>query len=95
MYYKTYVQWYGPTQKLFEAGERCNCLYIILNGVIDIQISDGEETQVIDSLGKGSVIGINYLIKKEKWVYSAVNLSTITAKILKVDENLLNHIKNK
>lgn len=61
-----------------------------MHGVIDIVVSDGYKNhQVLDILGKDSIIGANFVLKQEPWCYEAVNNSTITVKILKLNHNLI------
>ena len=59
---------------LFNVGEPCQDIFIILSGVIDIVITDGgSRNQTLDVLGKGSIIGPNFVLRKSKWFYKAVN----------------------
>ena len=50
---------------------------------------------MLDSLGKGSVIGMNFVIQGEQWMYKAMNPSTQTAKVIKISKNLLQKLRQK
>lgn len=66
-------------------GDKSDSIFYILQGVLDIVISDGYSNhKVLDVLGKGSFIGMNFVLKSEIWYYKAVNNSTITCKIMKI-----------
>ena len=68
-------------------------MYIIASGVIDIVIQSanykGQLNFSLDLLGRGSVIGQNYILRHEKWYYSAVNKSTIPVKVLAIPFRML------
>jgi len=75
---------------LFDVGDTCKHVCIVLEGVVDIVISDGfRNTTILDVLGKGSVLGQSYVISKEKWFYKAVNNSILTAKIIQIDMKII------
>lgn len=65
LYYKSKQQFYGPTQKLFEIGDICDKMFLVMSGVIDIIVHNEHVRQVIDTVGKGSVLGMNFILKKE------------------------------
>jgi CRP-like cAMP-binding protein len=70
LFYRAKQQFYDSKQVLFDVGDACENIYFVLHGVIDIVISDGYQNhQVLDILGKGSIIGANFVLKKEKWIY--------------------------
>ena len=75
LFYRSKQQFLDYGQKLFNIGDLCEDLFIVLSGTIDIQISDGyENTETLDVLGRGSVIGFNNILNKEMWYYAAINL---------------------
>ena len=83
---------------LFDIGQNCNAIYIILSGIVDIVIYSDElglKKRVLDSLGKGSVIGTNFILTREQWSYRAVNQSTMAARVLKIDAGLLRSLRKK
>lgn len=90
LFYRAKQQFYDSKQVLFDVGDACENIFFVLHGVIDIVLSDGYQNhQVLDILGKGSIIGANFVLKKEKWVYSAINNTTMTVRVLKISHNLL------
>ena len=75
---------------LFDVDEPCNEILIIMHGVIDVVISDGyQNSQVLDILGKGSIIGANFVLKQEIWSYEAINNSSLTVKVIRISHNLI------
>lgn len=63
LYYESRQEFYEPNQELFLFGDVCKYIYIIISGVIDIVISDGTHKEVLDILCKGSLIGVNYVLR--------------------------------
>lgn len=85
LYYRCQVKFYEHGQKLFEQGEHCDDIFIILSGVIDIILWNGKKKHlVLDYMGRGSIIGINSVLKGEKFLYEAINNCSITATVLKI-----------
>ena len=74
-------------------GDKCDSIYYIFQGVLDIVISDGYlHHKVLDVLGKGSFIGMNFVLKNEMWFYKAMNNSTITSRILKIKLSVIENL---
>lgn len=73
LYYKSHRCFYGQDQIVFEYGSNCNFIYLILSGVLSIELLNNkkEVTQQIDILGRGSIIGINNVLSSNKWFYRA------------------------
>ena len=64
-----------------------------MSGVVDIVITDGgDKKQVLDVLGKGSVIGMNNVLVTEKWTFRAVNDTRITARAIKISLKTLKYL---
>lgn len=90
LYYRTKQGFVEPGQILFDVEDKCDEIIIILHGLIDIVISDGYyKCQILDILGKDSIIGANFVLKQEPWCYNAVNNSSITVKVLRISYNLI------
>lgn len=51
------VKLFEYNQVIFKPGETCPGIYFVVRGVIEVYTIQGEETVVLDYLGKGSVIG--------------------------------------
>lgn len=61
-----------------------------MHGVIDIVLCDGDmHSKVLDILGKGSIIGPNFVLKQEPWSYEAINNSTLTVKVIRISHHLI------
>lgn len=74
LYYSCTHGFYSYNEKLFDVGDKCNCIYVITSGWIDIQISDGAKTSVtLDTLGPGSFIGQSFVLKQEPFPYMGIN----------------------
>ena len=90
LFYRSEQKFFDIGGVLFDVGDKCESIYYILQGVLDIVISDGYANhRVLDVLGKGSFIGNNFILKQEMWFYKAVNNSTCTTRILKVDLSVI------
>jgi CRP-like cAMP-binding protein len=64
LYYRTTKKFVVSQDTLFNVGEKCDEIYIILSGVFDIEITNGVNLSItLDLLGKGSIIGSNYILK--------------------------------
>lgn len=95
LYHNSKKYYVKPNQLLFEIGETTGNVYIILSGMIDIVISDGQSSsQVLDILGPGSVIGMKLVLKNEKWFYRAVNNTMRTTRILTITQRSINKLQN-
>lgn len=70
LYYSSKHRFCDSGQILFNVGDKCNEIIFIVSGMIDIIITDGTEVHMtLDLLGRGSVIGANYILSQEKWYY--------------------------
>jgi len=55
-----------PNELLFDIGETCRDIFFVISGVVDIIITDNKgNTEVLDVLGRDSVIGGNFVLIKE------------------------------
>ena len=67
-----------------------------MSGVLDIVIGDNySHNMTIDLLGRGTVIGQNYILSEETWSYSAINRSVVPCKILKISKKMLDNFASK
>lgn len=72
-----------PEERLFSTGDLCKDIFVIVSGIIDIVVGEiGGTSITLDLLGRGSVIGQNYILTSEKWQYTALNRSNIPVKVL-------------
>lgn len=76
---------------LFNCGDQCKDIYILTSGVIDIVITDGTDKnkQVLDVLGKGSVLGMSNVLQCNRWAFRAVNNTRMTAIVTKINHDSL------
>ena len=89
IYYSSDILQYDFGQMVFSIGQECENIYIILQGVVSIELSNGINSFQIDVIGRGSVIGVNNLISSEEWVYQAKAASSQTVLILTVSRRTL------
>lgn len=90
LYYRSKQGFCQPGEQLFDVGDECEDIIVILNGCIDIVVSDGYKFQeILDVLGKDSIIGANFVLKQEVWAYEAVNNSNMTVKFMRINHNLI------
>jgi len=80
---------------VFEIGETCKNIYIIMTGMISIYISDnvGNEEH-LDILGRGSILGTDFTLIKELWVYRAINHTSVAAKLFIIPETAIFKLQN-
>ena len=77
-------------EKLFNLGDKCDDIFMILNGVIDIVLTDGfDRHQVLDICGRGSILGSNYVLCGNPWSYEAINHSNGCVHVLQIKRDLL------
>ena len=96
LYYSAKHRYCDSGQSLFNVGDKCTEIIVIVAGMIDIIITDGKDVHMtLDLLGKGSVIGSNYILSQEKWYYKAVNKATLPTKIIRLSKKLLQSWKEK
>jgi len=86
LYYKSEMFFRGMESVIFNAGEKCKHLYFITQGIVGIEIFNNRgRTQQIDLLGRGSILGLNNVLRGDVWKYSAVVKSSVNANIIKID----------
>jgi len=56
---------------IFNVGDICESIYIVVSGNIEIGLSNGTEYMTMDFLGKGSVLGFNGVILDAEQLYIA------------------------
>ena len=61
---------------IFDIGDASDCIYIVLLGTLEVGVSDGKIYQELDMLGKGSIIGSNYILVSLQWLYEVKVKST-------------------
>ena len=77
-------------QKLFDLGDKCGEIFMVLNGIIDIVLTDGfDNNQVLDVCGRGSMMGFNFILSGERWIYRAINHSNDYVHVLSIKRELL------
>jgi CRP-like cAMP-binding protein len=64
-------------------------MYIITQGVVSIDISDGEQSQIIDLMGQGSILGIYNSYSGEEWPYNCTIRSVQTTKIIHIPMSII------
>lgn len=65
MYHRAFKEQYVIGKKLFDLNQECNDIFLMIHGVVEITLSDGDRDQHLDLLGKGSVIGMNNILYGE------------------------------
>ena len=89
LYYHSNEFFYERDEIMFNFNEKCSGIYIVWEGVIGIELTDGTKSRIIDVMGRGSVIGMYGALYKEPWVYVAKGVSVRTTKIMKIDNTVL------
>ena len=89
LYYHSNEYFYEQGEIVFNFNENCSGIYIVIEGVVGIELTDGIKSRVIDIMGRGSVIGMHGALYKEPWVYVAKGASVQTTKIMKINHVVL------
>ena len=85
LFYSCMHLFLNPAELLFDAGDVCEAVYIVLAGTVDIEITDGYSRQTrLDTLGPGSILGQHFVIKQEPWYYRATNNTIHSCSIRKI-----------
>jgi hypothetical protein len=88
IYYECEHEIIYPSQVMIKAGDICTNIYIVIAGTLDAEITDGlREFRRIDTIGPGSVMGMNFILKKERWHYQIKNNTVHTCAIKKIGWN--------
>lgn len=61
---------------LFGLNERTDYIYVVMQGVISIELSDGHNHHILDLLGRGSIIQIHNIVLDELTYYQARSVSS-------------------
>lgn len=63
LYYRSSQNFIEREEQLFGVGERCRNIFIVYQGVIEVNISDGiAKSYFLDLMGRGSVLGQNNIL---------------------------------
>ena len=88
VFYQCQYQFLNRDEVLFEAGEICKAIYVVIVGTIDVELTDGDGLyHRLDSLGPNSILGTNFVFKKEPWYYRVKNNSNFSCQIMKLTFN--------
>jgi len=61
-----------------------------MSGVVQIDLVNGDEdSQMIDIMGRGSILGYNNVLKGEEWVYRAIAKSTSSTILLMISKEMI------
>ena len=80
----------GAHQKLFEVGDISDAIYFVMSGTLDVELTDGEDIYCrLDTLGPGSIIGMNFLLSEEPWYYRVRNNTIHTVSVCMITSSVL------
>ena len=86
-FYKSKEYHYDIGEILLKMNKRTNYIYIVMQGVVAIELSDGHNDYILDLLGKGSIIKIFNLIFDEVTFYQARCVSAQTTIVRRIDKH--------
>ena len=96
LFYSCQYYFYSRDEVIFEVGSRCDGILIILNGHVNIQMTDGNNYhKTLDQLGSGSIIGQNFVLKQEHYPYRALNKNKMNCSILKISYQSIKHMMSR
>lgn len=79
---------------MFEVGQECQDIYFVQSGFIDIVLTDGYKlNDTLDEVGKGSIIGPNMVLKREKWPFVGVVSQPMTCKVLCIGYSVIESLR--
>ena len=84
LYFMSEFEMYEIDEEIFSFGQDSNSLLIIMQGVVEIDLTNGIESKMLDLLGRGSVIGVCNVLNREQWVFNAVAKSVMSTVILRI-----------
>ena len=64
-------------------------IIIVYQGVVQINLTDGENYHMLDIMGRGSLIGVNNVVNMEDYNYNAEAVSDETTVLPKVSWDLI------
>ena len=96
LYQKSETKLYHKHQILFESGDFCSSIYLILSGVVEISLihCDGQVTPM-DVCGRGTIIGFSNVLGKEKWIYRATAKSADVTQVIEVSGTVIKYLSRK
>lgn len=90
LYYEADTRTYELDQLIFEKGDPCEYIYIVVSGVLGIELTDGVSNfQHIDYMGRGSILGANSVISGARWHYRCVSRSRHSASLIQISRRLV------
>jgi CRP-like cAMP-binding protein len=81
---------YTAEHAIFSPGEDCQCIYIIVSGLVEINFSDGFQNFFLDVLGPGGVIGVTNVLNYEKWTFIATTIRN--CEIIEIPKKMINDL---
>ena len=83
-------------QILFESGDRVDNIFLILRGVVTIEILINGNYHKLDILGRGSILGLDGILSlNNKWNYRAIVCSHKTANIVEISRKSIQFLASK
>lgn len=64
-------------------------MYFIFQGAVQIDVSNGKESSFLDLLGRGSILGANFVLSRNEWGYSATCKSVMSTVALLISKKTL------
>ena len=85
LYHRSIWRFYDLDQKIISPGQACDRLYVITSGVVEVSLSKGyQTTQLLDLMGRGSIIGAQSILCKDDWALDVTVRSVATAQVLEI-----------
>jgi signal-transduction protein with cAMP-binding, CBS, and nucleotidyltransferase domain len=65
LFYSGDLQIYEVDEPIFKFGQTCDFIYIVMMGVVEVDLTDGRQEYMLDILGRGSVIGLQSMLNED------------------------------
>jgi CRP-like cAMP-binding protein len=76
------LEYFDPNTDIFSSGDQCRAIYFIVEGEIDLLISQKSEEYLLDTLYHGCSIGAYSFLKQWPYPYSGRAKTKVTLLVL-------------
>ena len=89
LYNMCHFEEYEMHDRVFSVGAPCECVYIVIQGVLQINLTNGYKERQLDIMGQGSVIGSNFVIRGDIWYYNCVSVSREKTILIQIPQSTI------
>lgn len=86
LYYNCLFEEYEMNYRVFNVGSHCECVYIVIQGALQINLTNGVLERQLDVMSQGSVLGTSYVMRGDIWYYNCVSVSKEKTILLQIPQ---------